>query len=184
MQVWVRQDGKSREPNAEDPGWSGLLYRPMDPATLGPSEPPQPSDLLSPSASHCWQRDSVGALLDGREPKNSHDESLPRFTWWDRRGTSEWVQCDAEQPITVSAVSVYWFDDRPQGGCRVPASWKVLYLKDNEWQEVTNASDYGTALDQYNRTTFEPVTTTGLRVSVQLAPESSGGILEWKWESH
>ena len=100
MQVWVRQDGKPREPTAEDPGWSGRLYRPLDPATLGPSEPPQLSDLLSPSASHCWQRDSVGALLDGREPKNSHDESLPRFTWWDRQGTSEWVQYDAEQPMT------------------------------------------------------------------------------------
>jgi uncharacterized protein len=183
MQVWVRQDGKPREPAAADAGWSGILYRPLDSSTLGPSEPPQPSDLLSPSASHCWQRDSVGALLDGREPKSSRDESLPRFTWWDHQGTSEWVQYDLEKPLTVSAVNVYWFDDRPQGGCRVPASWKVFYRKGNDWREVTGASDYGTALDQYNRTSFDPVTTTGMRVVVQLAPGSSGGILEWKLES-
>lgn len=184
MQVWVRQDGKPREPAAADANWNGLLYRPLDASTLGPSEPPQLSDLLSPSASHCWQRDSVAALMDGREPKSSHDESLPRFTWWDHQGTSEWVQYDLEKPLTVSAVSVYWFDDRPQGGCRVPASWKVFYnMQNNDWREVTGASEYGTVLDQYNRTSFDPVTTTGLRIVVQLAPGSSGGILEWKIES-
>lgn len=182
MQVWTRQDGKRREVPANDPGWHERLYRSLDPATLGPSEPPELSDLITPSASHCWERDTVAALLDGREPKISHDDSLPRSTWWNHQGSSEWVQYDLEQPMTVGAVSVYWYDDRPAGGCRVPASWKVQYLKDNEWHDVANASEYGTTLDQYNRATFDPVTTTGLRISVQLAPGSSGGILEWKLE--
>ena len=70
------------------------------PSTLGPSQPLELSDLLSPSASHCWGRDNVMAVVDGREPKNSHDQSLPRMTWWDHRGTTEWVQYDLEQPTT------------------------------------------------------------------------------------
>ena len=37
MAVWVRQDGKSRQPAVDDPAWQGKLYRPLDPATLGPS---------------------------------------------------------------------------------------------------------------------------------------------------
>ena len=73
MLVWVRQDGKSREPQVDDPSWKGRLYRVLDPATLGPSQPPELSDLLTPSASHCWTRDTVAALVDGREPKR-----LPR----------------------------------------------------------------------------------------------------------
>ena len=39
-------------------------------------------------------------------------------------------------------------------------------------------------IDKYNRTTFDPVQTTGLRIEVQLAPDGpwSSGILEWKVE--
>ncbi len=32
MIVWVRQEGKSRNPPADDPTWRGKLYRPLDPA--------------------------------------------------------------------------------------------------------------------------------------------------------
>ncbi|MHB8865058.1 MAG: glycoside hydrolase family 127 protein [Pirellulaceae bacterium] len=182
MLVWVRQDGKLRAPQVDDPSWKGRLYRVLDPTTLGPSQPPELSDLLTPSASHCWTRDSLAALADGREPKSSHDETIPRFTWWDHRGTSEWVQVDAPVPVTVRGVEVYWFDDQPRGGgCRVPRSWKLLYRQGDTWTEVANPSPYGTARDQYNRTTFDEVTTTGLRIVVVLQPDVSGGILEWEW---
>ncbi len=39
MLVWVRQDGKSGDPAPDEPGWTGRLYRPLDPATLGRSAP-------------------------------------------------------------------------------------------------------------------------------------------------
>ena len=182
MIVWVRQDGKSREPQRNEPGWDGRLYRALDPGTLGPSQPLDLSDLLSPSASHCWSNDNVMAVADRREPENSHDQSLPRMTWWDHRGTAEWVQYDLGQPMTVRATEVYWFDDEPGGGCRIPASWKLLYRTGDKWQEVPQASGYGTTKDQFNRTTFDPITTTGLRMEVQLQPGFSGGILEWKVE--
>ncbi|MHB8972099.1 MAG: glycoside hydrolase family 127 protein [Pirellulaceae bacterium] len=182
MCVWVRQDGKSREPAVvDDPSWKDKLYRVLDPTMLGPSQPPELSDLLTPSASHCWTRDTLAALVDGREPKSSHDESIPRFTWWDHCGTSEWVQYDTELPVTVSVVQVYWFDDQPGGGgCRIPQSWKLLYRQGDAWTEVSHPSEYGTAKDTENRTTFDEVKTTGLRIVVELQPGVSGGILEWK----
>ena len=37
MAVWVYQDGKSRTPDANDLTWEGVLYRVLDPATLGDS---------------------------------------------------------------------------------------------------------------------------------------------------
>jgi hypothetical protein len=40
----------------------------------------------------------------------------------------------------------------------------------------------GTARDQYNRLESPPVENDALRIEVQLQPELSGGILEWKVE--
>jgi uncharacterized protein len=141
--------------------------------------PTRPDDRL---ASHCWGLDSVEACFDGREPKDSNDHSIPRFTWWDHRGSVEWVERRFEQPTPVGAVQVYWFDDTGRGSCRVPQSWRLLYQDGKEWKPVAGAAAYGTQRDRYNRVTFTPVTTSALRLEVQLQPDFSGGILEWKTE--
>ena len=39
---------------------------------------------------------------------------------------------------------------------------------------------YGVEKDRYNRVTFTPVTTSGLRLEVTMQPEWSAGIQEWK----
>ncbi|MFH1266909.1 MAG: discoidin domain-containing protein [Planctomycetota bacterium] len=127
----------------------------------------------------------MAALNDQVEPSDSCDHAVPRFTWWDHKGTAEWVQYDFDAPREVSAVEVYWFDDgRLNRHCRVPKSWKLLSKDGDAWKPVAGASGYGTEIDKYNRTTFDPVETTGLRIEVQLDPEGpwSGGILEWKVE--
>lgn len=132
------------------------------------------------SASHCNASDTVEALTDGLEPKNSNDQSIPRFTWWDHRGTSEWVERDFSKPKRISAVEVYWFDDSGTGSCRVPNSWSLDYLDGQQWKPVSGAAGFGVRRDAYNRVAFNPIETTGLRVEVQLQPNFSGGILEWK----
>ena len=83
-------------------------------------------------------------------------------------------------PRKISAVEVYWFDDAPNGGCHVPASWRLLYKDGQTWKPVEGASAYGTKRDQFNRATFRPVQTRGLRMEVQLQPGFSGGIFQWK----
>jgi hypothetical protein len=132
------------------------------------------------SASHCHGSDTVEALIDGREPKSSNDQTIPRFTWWDHRGGTEWVRRDFNPKRRVSAVEVYWFDDTGAGWCRVPESWRVLYQEGDEWRPVEQVSGLGIKADAYNRAAFKPVETTGLRIEVDLQPGFSGGILEWK----
>jgi hypothetical protein len=140
-------------------------------------------ELAEPSASHCFGRDGVSAMNDQVEPKDSCDHTIPRFTWWDHRGTKEWAQYDLEEPRKVSAVEVYWFDDeRAKRHCRVPKSWRLLYKDAGDWKPVAATGDFGTALDKFNRVEFEPVQATALRIEVELKPEFSGGILEWKVE--
>jgi len=135
-----------------------------------------------PSASHCYASDTVRALNDQILPKSSGDHGLPRFTWWPRRGTTEWVQYDFAAPTTVGAVQVYWFDDTGRGSCRVPKAWRVLYREGGAWKPVEATSPYPVQKDRFNRVAFKPVRTDGLRLEVTLQEGFSGGILEWKVE--
>ena len=133
------------------------------------------------AASHVFEGDTVDALSDGLLPTSSADESIPRFTWWDRKGSTEWVEYHFNSPRTLSQAKVYWFDDRATGGgCRVPSSWKVLYKVGSTWSEVSALNSYGTQRDRFNQVSFDPITTNVLRIEVQLQPQFSSGILEWE----
>lgn len=139
-------------------------------------------ERATPAASHQHGPDPVAAMNDGVLPRNSHDESLPRFTWWDHRGTAEWVQYTFATPQRIAATEVYWWDEGALNRhCRVPQSWRLLYLTPSgEWKEVAAKSEYGLAVDRFNRVEFAPVETTAIRIETQLQKEWSGGILEWR----
>ena len=141
-------------------------------------EPPPKS--LPATASHCWDGDTAAALSDKLLPKNSNDYSIPRFTWWDHKGTTEWVQYDFEQPRKVSGISVYWFDDTGRGGCRTPKSWRVLYKDADRWKQVSNTGDYGLEKDKFNNVKFATVQTSSLRLEARLQLNFSAGVLEWR----
>jgi len=155
-----------------------IWRKPLDvtPATL--------ADSATPSASHVNPSDTLSALSDGILPKASDDESIPRFTWWDHRGSAEWVQYTFNRPTPLSAASVYWWDERRiKRHCRVPESWRIVYrTADGKWTPVTGASAYGTEMDQFNRVTFDAIETTAIRVEVQLQAQWSAGIMEWNLE--
>ena len=136
--------------------------------------------VAAASSSHCGPNDTVRALNDGIMPANSGDHAIPRFTWWDRRGTTEWVAYEFKSPKTLAKADVYWFDDTGRGQCRVPAAWRLLYRDGAQWKPVDARDPYGVAKDMLNRVEFTPVTTTALRLEATLQPDHSGGILEWR----
>lgn len=133
-------------------------------------------------ASHCHGADAVEALNDGAEPKNSGGHDVPRFTWWDHRGTKEWVQYDFAKPAKVSSVSVYWFDDTGRGQCRVPATWRLLERQGDRWVPVYGADEFSVAKDAWSTVRFPAIDASALRIEVQLREKYSAGILEWKVE--
>ena len=126
------------------------------------------------------QGTALAALASGKVPTSSDDRKIPRCTFWSRRGTTEWVQYTFDQPTRVGDVEVYWFDDRPGGGCRVPASWRVLYDSGYGWLSVDTSDTPAVKQDQFNRVTFKPVTTTAIRLEVRMQSSASGGILQWR----
>jgi len=126
--------------------------------------------------------DTVDAVHDGILPRSSGDQNIPRFTWWDRRGSEEWIESRFDEPREVKAVEVYWFDDTGQGSCRVPQSWRLETWDGERWEQVKAKGEFGVAKDTFNRVAIEPITTSRLRIVVQLGEGVSGGILEWRIE--
>src|SRR5262249_16844702 len=137
-----------------------------------PSEDGVISNGVRVRASHVNPTDTLTALNDGVLPKSSKDHGLPRMTWWDRLGSTEWVSYEFRQAGALGGAAVTGFDDTGIGRCRVPASWRLMGRDGSEWREVklTGGSSYGTALDRMNRVTFEPVTARELKLEVRLRP--------------
>ncbi len=133
-------------------------------------------------ASHVFGGDRLTALRDGVLPRNSSDGTVPRFTWWPRKGSVQWVEYGFQELKRVSGTEVYWFDDGPSGGCRVPASWRLLYKKGGKWVpvELLPGEKYGTRRDGMVRVRFRPVSSRNFRLEVKLKKGFSGGILEWR----
>lgn len=144
--------------------------------------PPEAKNIKV-SASHCYAGDTVRAIADGLAPKNSSDHSIPRMTWWDHRGTREWVEHEFDSPREIHKVMVYWFDDEPvHGQCRVPKSAKVLVSVDGKWIEPSSLGPLGVAKDVFNQVSFDSVKAEGVRVEVELRDGFSGGVLEIRAE--
>lgn len=154
------------------------VWIPEDPALVELRRAITIASLSNVSASYTNPKDSVIAVNDLIDPASSGDQSVPRFTWWDHKGTAEWIQYDFRATVTVSSVEVYWFDDK--GGCRLPESWKVLYKDGETWKPVQAKAECKPAADCFNTLEFAPVTTNAMRIEVQLQKDASGGILEWR----
>jgi len=157
-----------------------VVWVPTDLPGVASAEGATVAVVAKPSSSHCHGGDAESALNDNILPKNSIDHDVPRFTWWDHRGTTEWVGYEFAKPKTLSKAEVYWFDDTGRGACRVPAGWRLLFKDGDQWRPVEAASSYGVETDKFNSVAFKPVTTTAIRLEVELQKDVSGGILEWR----
>lgn len=146
---------------------------------------PAAEQLFQASSSHCYSSDSVYAIQDGELPSHSNDHSIPRLTWWDHKGTHEWVEYQFNGKRRVTASEVYWFDDTGQGACRIPEEWSMLYRDGEEWVPVPVPikGPLPISKDEFNRLEFPAIVTDSLRLEVKLQDGYSGGILEWKVES-
>ncbi|MGC4033462.1 MAG: glycoside hydrolase family 127 protein [Tepidisphaeraceae bacterium] len=127
------------------------------------------------------------SIIDGRSSLQPGEEKTGVLHWWPKKATTEWVEYTFAEPERVTSSSVFWFDDTGHGDCRVPKSWRLFY-KDTSagsagaWRPVslTGGTAYGSTKDAFNTVTFEPVTTPGLRLEVDLPDDWSTGIEEWQ----
>jgi hypothetical protein len=121
---------------------------------------------------------SLTAINDQLEPANSNDHTWPYYHWWPKNDGWEWVRFDFAQPVTISKVKVYWFDDGPSGGCRIPDEWSVEYMSGGSWKKAATSDPLTIARDAWNIAEFTPVRAAGIRINVRLRKDFSSGIHE------
>jgi DUF1680 family protein len=121
----------------------------------------------------------LGAVNDQAEPANSNDHSVSYYHWWPEKDKWEWVEYNFEKPETISKTKVYWFDDGPDGGCRIPDEWEILYLNGNVWQPVKPLIPYKVTKNGWDSLIFKPVKATAVKIKVKLNKDFASGIYEW-----
>ena len=129
------------------------------------------------TSSFCSDWESINALNDGYNPSNSNDRAHDVYGNWPHRGT-QWVKYTFDKNYTISKTDLYWFKDG--AGIDVPSSYKIKYWNGSSWVEVSNASGLGNVANQYNSTSFSPITTNAIMVEMNSNGSYSTGILEWK----
>jgi DUF1680 family protein len=148
---------------------------------LSATTPAQPATLASESkVTASTPTPALSAINDRLIPKDENDRSVPYYHWWPKNATTEWLAYELPAASAVQSATVFWYDDGPWGGCRVPKSWKIYYKNANgEWMPVSNADKYGVQKGTANTVNFDPVTTTAVKLEVVLPDDNSAGLFEW-----
>ena len=151
------------------------------PQDLNATNPSQPATLASESKVSSGSKvPALSSINDRLVPKDENDRSMPYTHWWPKQGTTEWLGYEFPEQSTVQSCTVYWFDDGPWGGCRVPKSWRILYQDaQGQWQPVSGADRYPTDKGAACIVNFDPVSTKALRLEVVLPDDNSAGLFEW-----
>ncbi len=152
------------------------------PRTVG-STRPQPPVTISTKAtvSASLANRSLGAVNDGFWPEHSNDRSIPFYSLWPETNSTEWVEYTFDQPETISTARVYWYDDGPWGGCRIPLSWGVQYRdQSGRWREVAYEEKPEPVKDALNQVKFQPVTTRGVRLCFEMPEKESVAMYEFE----
>ncbi|MFL6447441.1 MAG: glycoside hydrolase family 127 protein [Bryobacteraceae bacterium] len=118
-------------------------------------------------------------VADQEEPTSSADTSS-FYDWLPKKGSSEWIQYEFPHTTTIHSSDVYWFQELNGRQIKLPKSWSLLYRDGNEWRPVAAQGNYAVNKDQYNHVEFKPVQTNSLRLVLELEPNASAGIQEWR----
>ena len=148
---------------------------------LSASRPSKPATLASQSRiTASTPATSLSSINDRLVPKDGDDRQMPYYHWWPKNNCTEWIAYEFPQASSVQRSTVYWFDDGPWGGCRVPKAWRIFY-KDEQgnWKPVTGADRYPTIKGAACTVNFDAVTTTALKLEVDLPTDNSAGVFEW-----
>ncbi len=119
-------------------------------------------------------------IHDGAEVHSSDEQPASCCHWWPHKGGVEWAAYTWPTAQRLGSASVYWFDDTGRGECRVPKAWRLLYKDGAEWKPVAAKGGYRIAKNQWCEVSFEPVTTSELRLEVQMQEGWAAGVHEWR----
>lgn len=97
---------------------------------------------------------------------------IPQFTWNGSRGATQWVQYTFPTESEVARAAVFW--------TAPPKSWRLLYQEGRQWKPVDAKDAYGVEPNVYASIEFAPVKTMAMRVEIELAPDATVSLAEWR----
>ena len=152
------------------------------PANISATRPGVPPTAASQSKVDASIRTSaLSSINDGLLPQHSNDRAVPYYHTWPKQAGTEWLTYTFPKAMKVSACTIYWFDDGPWGGCRIPKAWCILYKNERgEWVPVKNLAPYPCSKNETNTVQFAPVSTTALKLEIDQPDEHSIGVYEWE----
>ncbi len=154
-----------------------MVWLPTTPESARPLAAPTIANRSKVKASKMTR--ALSAVNDQIKPQSSNDHSVSYYHWWPDKNQWEYVQYDFEKPETISKTKVYWFDDGPDGGCRIPDEWEVLYLTGNTWKPVKARTPYKVTKNDWDSLVFKPVKASSVKIKVKLNKDFASGIYEW-----
>ena len=156
MKVWMPQDVRAASPAVPATLASQALIASSTPTTAMPS------------------------ISDGLVPADENDRSIPYFHWWPKQNTVEWITYTFPEAKTIQSSTVYWFDDQPWGGCKIPDYWKIEYLDaEGTWHAATHPDGYPVKKGTPCTVHFDPITTKSVKLIVKQPEKYSSGLFEW-----
>jgi len=123
-------------------------------------------------------------VLDGQVSSAANRQNVQPFTWFERRGSREWVEYQFSAPKRIASSEVYWAgsgdeSDR-RAAVRLPESWWIEYWDGSRWQRPPGVSSYPVNAGGVSHVSFTPVTSSRFRLVAQLRENSGGGLFEWR----
>jgi hypothetical protein len=119
--------------------------------------------------------ESLDAIADGHDPRNSGDHSKGAYGNWPEKGT-QWIEYEWTQPVSLNGSDVYWWDDHR--GVRLPKAARLSYWDGKAYVPITGS--VGVEPNTFNATQFDAISTTKIRLEMDGAEQSSTGVIEWR----
>jgi DUF1680 family protein len=89
-----------------------------------------------------------------------------------------WAQYEWSQPVKTSEIAIFWWDW--EGTLSLPQAYRISYWNGTAFVPVNNPQGLGFAVAEYNKTTFDEVETTKLRIDADSALRLTSCLLEWQ----
>ena len=131
--------------------------------------------MVTASSTNSWG--SLTAISDPRRPSSSVDRTIQ--PWISDDDESEWLEIRLKEAQQIRSIGLYWFDDNRK--VKVPESWKIQYLKNENWADLNIyvTDHYSSDKDEYN--VVHPgsdVVTKGLKILIKPQSKTKVGVLD------